>query len=75
MKSRSGSAPGLDQVDHAVGLELAGQALEHHLDLLLHQRLQRALVAQRVVDGEADLLVVAAGAEAADGLDHLHVEL
>ena len=35
--------------------------------------LERALVTQRVVDGEAELLVVAAGAEAADRLHDLHV--
>ena len=37
------------------------------------ERSERALVAQGVVDGEADALVVAAGAEAADRLDDAHV--
>ena len=44
-----------------------------HADLLRHERLERPLVAQGVVDGEAQALVVAAGAEAADRLDHPHV--
>ena len=37
------------------------------------ERLERLAVAQRVVDGEAERLVVAAGAEARDRLDDLHV--
>ena len=60
---------GLDQLDRAVGVEVAGEPLGQHLDLLGDQRLQRLLVAQRVVDGEPEPLVVAAGPEAADRLD------
>ena len=73
ISSRSGSAPGGDDLRRAVGVDLAGQALEQHAHLLLDQRLERLAVAQRVVDREADRLVVAPGAEAADGLDDLHV--
>ena len=52
------------------GRELAGQPVEQHPDLLLDERPERVAVAQRVVDREAERLVVAAGAEAHDRVDH-----
>ena len=64
---------GLDHLHRPVGVEVAGEPLGEHLDLLGDQRLERLLVAQRVVDGEPEPLVVAAGAEAADRLDDPHV--
>ena len=64
---------GLDQLHRAVGVDVAGQALGEHLDLLCDELLERPLVAERVVDSEADPLVVAARAEAADRLDDPHV--
>ena len=64
---------GLDDLERPVGVDVAGEALGEHLDLLGDERLERPLVAQRVVDGEAEALVVAAGAEAADRLDDPHV--
>ena len=68
-----GLGPGGDDLDGALGVDLAGQALEQRRHLLLHQRLQRLAKAQRVVDREAELLVVAAGPEARDRLDDRHV--
>src|SRR4051812_19426553 len=58
----------LDHLHRAAGVHLAREAVEQDLDLLLHEVLERALVAQRVVDREADPLVVAAGAKARDRL-------
>jgi tetratricopeptide (TPR) repeat protein len=62
-----------EHLDDPLGRNLAGEALHHHLDLLADEVFEGGLVAQGVVDGEADLLVVAAGAEAADRLDDLDV--
>ncbi len=64
---------GRDDLVRALHLDLAGEAVEQRAQLLLDERLERLAVAQGVVDGEAERLVVAAGAEAADGLDDLHV--
>src|SRR5688572_13208185 len=64
---------GLEHLDDALRRDLAGEAIHDDVDLLLDQLLEVALVAKRVVDREPDLLVVAAGAEAADRLDDLHV--
>jgi hypothetical protein len=58
---------GRDDLAAAVDVEFR-QAIERDANLLLDQWLERVAVAQRVVDREADLLVVAASAEAADGL-------
>ena len=68
-----GLGAGFEHLDHALGRDLAGEAVHDDADLLADQVFEGALVAQGVVDGEADLLVVAAGAEAADRLDDLHV--
>ena len=62
-----------DDLHGALDLDLAGEALEQRADLLDDQRLQRRAVAQGVEDREAELLVVAAGAEARDRLDDLDV--
>src|SRR5215204_4490278 len=63
----------LDHVGGGLGVHLPGEAVHQHVDLLLDELVERALVAQRVVDGEADALVDAAGAEARDRLDDPHV--
>ena len=62
-------------LERAVDVDLAGEPLEQHLHLLGHQGRQRFSEAQRVVDGEAERLLVAARAEARDRLDDLHVVL
>ena len=69
IRSLSGPTPASIISSGALGVDVAGEPLRQHLDLLGDQRLERPLVAQRVVDGEPDPLVVAAGAEAADRLD------
>ena len=69
IRSLSGPDAGLDHLHRPVGVDVAGEPLGEHLDLLGDELLERPLVAQRVVDREADPLVVAAGAEAADRLD------
>ena len=66
-------APGADDLGGALGADLAGQAVEQRADLLLDERRERVLVAQRVEHREAERLVVAALAEARDRLDHPHV--
>ncbi len=48
---------GLDQLHRPVGVHLPGEAVHQDLDLLADQLLHRPLVAQGVVDGEADLLL------------------
>ena len=68
-RSLSGCVAGLDQRHRLVGVHLAGEPLHQHVDLLLDEVGHRLLVAEGVVDGEADPLLVAAGAEAADRLD------
>ena len=55
------------------GVSSPVEPLEQHADLLLDERRERVAVAQRVVDREAERLVVAAGAEADDRLDDLDV--
>ena len=50
----------------ALDVDLAGQPVEQHPDLLLDQWLERLAVAQRVVHGEAERLLVTAGAKARD---------
>src|SRR3546814_11360826 len=45
------------------------EPLQEDVDLALDQRRERVAVAQRVIDGEAERLVVAARAEARDGVD------
>src|SRR5215218_6954098 len=55
-------AAGADDLHGAFGLDLP-QALDQHVDLLLDERAQRLAVAERVVDREAERLVVAALAE------------
>ena len=55
-----GLRAGGDDLRRAIHLDLAGQAVEQRAHLLLDQRRQRLAVAQRVVDREAKLLVVAA---------------
>ena len=60
-----------DDLGGAVDLDLAGEAVEQRPDLLLDQRCERLAVAERLVDGEAEPLVVAARAEAGDRLDDL----
>src|SRR3569832_2562903 len=64
---------GGDDLDRAVLLDGPGEAAEQHAHLLLDERRERLAVADRVVDGEADRLVVAARAEARDRRDDLHV--
>ena len=53
-----------DDLGRALDVDL-GQAIEQGAHLLGHQRLQRLAVAQRVIDGEAERLVVPAGPEPA----------
>src|ERR1700710_264272 len=65
--------PGFEHLDDPLRRDLPGKPVHHHVDLLADQLLERLLVAKGVVDREADLLVVAAGAEAADRLDDLDV--
>ena len=55
--------PRLDQLYHLIRLDLAGEPLGQNVDLLLDELLERALVAEGVVDGKADPLLVAAGPE------------
>ena len=64
---------GLHDLQRALDVDLAGEPLEQRADLLLDERFERLAVAQRVVDGEPERLVVAAGAEARDRLDDLDV--
>ncbi len=64
---------GFKHLHHPLRRDLAGEPFHHHVDLLADQLFQGGFVAEGVVDGEADLLVVAAGAEAADRLDDRHV--
>ena len=54
---------GGDDLQCALDLDLAGEAIEQDADLLGDERLERIAVAQRVEDGEAELLVIAPGAE------------
>lgn len=63
-----GLGAGFEHLDDALGGDLAGEAAHDHLDLLLDQLFERGLVAEGVIDGEVDLLVVAAGAKAGDRL-------
>src|SRR5205823_2875227 len=65
--------PGGDDVDGALDLHLARKAVQERADLLFDERLERLAVAERVVDREAQRLVVAPGPEARDRLDDLHV--
>src|ERR1700709_86236 len=65
--------PGFEHLDDPLRRDLPGKPVHHHVDLLADQLLERLLVAKGVVDREADLLVVAAGAEAADRPDDLDV--
>src|SRR3954451_10802213 len=64
---------GFQQVDDLLRGLLAGQPLGEDADLFADELLEGALVTDRVVDGEADLLPVATGAEARDRLDDPHV--
>src|SRR5687767_12714030 len=52
--------PLLDELRGAVCVDIPAEALPDHLDLLLDELLHRTLVAERVVDREADPLVVSA---------------
>ena len=54
-----------DDLHGALDVDLPREPLSSTRHLLLDQRLQRLAVAQRVVDGEAERLLVAAGPEAA----------
>src|SRR5262245_41354470 len=65
--------PRLDQLHRLVRIHLTREALHQNVDLLPHEVGHRLLVAERVVDGEADPLLVAPGAKTADRLDDAHV--
>ena len=73
IRSRSGSAPDAMISTARSTSTLPASRSQQHANLLLDQRLQRLAVAQRVVDGEADRLLVAAGPEPRDRLDDRHV--
>ena len=66
--SRSGSAARADDGGGALRVDVA-EPLDQHVDLALDQRRERVAVAERVVDREAERLVVAARAEAGDRVD------
>jgi len=62
-------ASGLEQLDRAILLKAPDELLGQQRDLAHRELLERLDKAGRVVNGEPDPLVVAAGAEALDRLD------
>ena len=73
ISSRNGSMPAATISIARSTSTSPAEPVKQRPHLLVDQRLERLAVAQRVVHGEPQRLLVAAGAEAGDRLDDLHV--